>query len=103
MSVKFLIGSLVAATVIFTGCASKDVSSAGAGANSGANGASSSIQYASYDSGAWTNLTSIPNHAGYGGWLVPFQNQGFLMVCFGQYIYTKAYIFRTLPSSRFGS
>lgn len=57
-------------------------------AMSWANGASSSIQYANYDSGAWTNLTSIPSHSGYGGWLVPFQNQGFLMVCFGEYIYT---------------
>lgn len=42
MSIKFLIGSLVAATVIFTGCASKDVSNTGAGANTGANAATGS-------------------------------------------------------------
>ncbi len=55
MSVKFLIGSLLAATVVFTGCASKDVNNTGAGANSssaasGSNASSSSTVGASSSS-----------------------------------------------------
>jgi peptidoglycan-associated lipoprotein len=41
MSIKFLVGSIVAATVIFTGCASKDVGTASSN-NSGASSSKSS-------------------------------------------------------------